>query len=101
MNTEGASVSIPAVYMGLQIAAEVKADDGMKLPLYLSYFGFKESDFPSEEKVMTDIRAQMDLLERLRTAPLVDPYTGPAILAGKASGVFIHEILGHRLEGHR
>jgi predicted Zn-dependent protease len=31
----------------------------------------------------------------------VDPYTGPAILAGKASGVFFHEILGHRLEGHR
>jgi TldD protein len=101
VNTEGASVSVPAVYMRLQIVAAVKADDGMELPLYLSYFGFKESDFPSEEKVMADIRAQIDLLDKLRTAPLVDPYTGPAILAGKASGVFFHEILGHRLEGHR
>jgi predicted Zn-dependent protease len=40
-------------------------------------------------------------LEKLKTAPVVDPYIGPAILSGKASGVFFHEILGHRLEGHR
>ena len=31
----------------------------------------------------------------------MEPYTGPAILTGQASGVFFHEILGHRLEGHR
>lgn len=101
INTDGSSISIPAVYMRLSITAAVKADDGMDLPLYLSYFGFKESDFPSEEQIMADIHSQIDTLQRLKTAPLVDPYTGPAILAGKASGVFFHEILGHRLEGHR
>jgi len=37
----------------------------------------------------------------LRKAPLVDPYTGPAILVNRASGVFFHEIFGHRIEGHR
>ena len=37
----------------------------------------------------------------LREAPVVEPYTGPAILSGTASGVFFHEILGHRVEGHR
>jgi predicted Zn-dependent protease len=40
-------------------------------------------------------------LEALRAAPLADPYTGPAILSGRASGVFFHEIFGHRVEGHR
>jgi len=40
-------------------------------------------------------------LQALRSAPLVDPYTGPAILSGRASGVFFHEIVGHRVEGHR
>jgi predicted Zn-dependent protease len=87
--------------MRIQIAAMAKADDGMELPLYLNYFGFKESDFPSEARVLSDISAMISNLEKLRTAPLVDPYTGPAILSGKASGVFFHEILGHRLEGHR
>jgi predicted Zn-dependent protease len=40
-------------------------------------------------------------LEALRVAPITDPYTGPAILSGRASGVFFHEIFGHRVEGHR
>ena len=34
-------------------------------------------------------------------APIVDPFVGPAILRGKAAAVFFHEILGHRIEGHR
>ena len=37
----------------------------------------------------------------LRRAPLADPYIGPAILEGRAAGVFFHEIFGHRVEGHR
>ncbi len=34
-------------------------------------------------------------------APVADPYTGPAILSGRASAVFFHEIFGHRVEGQR
>jgi predicted Zn-dependent protease len=37
----------------------------------------------------------------LREAPVVDPSSGPAILSGRAAGVFFHEIFGHRIEGHR
>ena len=40
-------------------------------------------------------------LKQLRDAPVIEPYTGPAILSGRAAGVFFHEILGHRIEGHR
>jgi predicted Zn-dependent protease len=101
VNTEGTTLTAPINYMRLQVSASTKADDGMELPLYLSYFGFKEPDLPSEDRVMADIAAMIGTLEKLRTAPLVEPYTGPAILSGKASGVFFHEILGHRLEGHR
>jgi predicted Zn-dependent protease len=101
VNTEGALISTPANYMRLYISATAKADDGMELPLGVSYFGFKEADLPLDDRVMADISTMIDTLGKLRTAPLVDPYTGPAILAGKASGVFFHEILGHRLEGHR
>jgi predicted Zn-dependent protease len=41
-----------------------------------------------------------DLLD-LKNAPLMEPFTGPAILTGRAAGVFLHEIFGHRIEGHR
>jgi predicted Zn-dependent protease len=40
-------------------------------------------------------------LEALRKAPLTEPFNGPAILSGRASAVFFHEVLGHRLEGQR
>lgn len=31
----------------------------------------------------------------------MEAYTDPAILSGRASGVFFHEIFGHRVEGQR
>jgi predicted Zn-dependent protease len=37
----------------------------------------------------------------LEKAPELEPFTGPVILSGKAAGVFFHEVLGHRVEGHR
>ncbi len=43
----------------------------------------------------------MATLKQLRDAPLMTTYSGPAILSGEASGVFFHEIFGHRVEGHR
>jgi TldD protein len=101
VDTEGALISAPTNYMRLQISATVKAEDGMELPLFQSYFGFKESDFPSDAQILADVKSMIADLDKLRSAPLVDPYTGPAILSGKASGVFFHEILGHRLEGQR
>jgi TldD protein len=40
-------------------------------------------------------------LEELKLAPVVDPYNGPALLSGEATGVFFHEIFGHRIEAAR
>src|SRR5882757_5602104 len=40
-------------------------------------------------------------LKDLRKAPASEPYDGPALLSGRAAAVFFHEVLGHRLEGHR
>ena len=40
-------------------------------------------------------------LEALAAAPLVEPYAGPALLTGRATAVFFHEVFGHRAEGFR
>ena len=40
-------------------------------------------------------------LNDLRFAPIGEPYSGPVLLGPKAAAVFTHEVLGHRLEGHR
>ena len=46
------------------------------------------------DKIASDLKA-------LRAAPVAEPYAGPALLSGRAAAVFFHEVLGHRLEGHR
>lgn len=101
VNTEGGEIASNEVYVRVMVQGMVKAADGMELPLYKSYFAFKPEDLPKDEEIVRDVNEMIATLEQMRSAPIVDPYTGPAILSGGASGVFFHEIFGHRVEGHR
>ena len=101
VNSEGTRVRTSETRFRLSINASTKAEDGMSLPLSESFTAFSAAGLPSEKEVLSTVARMIANLKALRTAPVVDPYTGPAILAGRASGVFFHEILGHRVEGHR
>ena len=101
VNSEGAEIRISQTYYRLMITAFTKAEDGMELPRYESFFSFTPDGLPDDEVVLRKVEKMIRDLEALRAAPVVAPYTGPAILSGRASGVFFHEILGHRVEGHR
>jgi len=101
VNTEGSRVADGSLACRLFVDAVTKASDGMELPLYLSYFSTTVAGLPDEKQVLSDIRKMIDLLGQLRKAPLVQPYSGPAILSGRAAGVFFHEIFGHRVEADR
>jgi predicted Zn-dependent protease len=100
-NSEGSQLATGDLQYRLFIQGITKAADGMELPLYNSYFSRTADGLPDEKQLLADVREMMNLLARLRTAPLVEPYSGPAILSGRAAGVFFHEIFGHRVEGHR
>ena len=100
-NSEGSQVTTGDVSWRLFIQAMTKADDGMDLPLYASYFARTAEGLPDEQQLIEEVRAMVGLLGRLRRAPIVDPFSGPAVLSGRAAGVFFHEIFGHRVEGHR
>ena len=101
LNTEGTEVVQNLTYARIMVQGATKADDGMELPLVLSYFAHTPERLPSDERIVKDANTMADKLIALRDAPIVDPYTGPAILSGSASGVFFHEIFGHRIEGQR
>ena len=101
VNSEGSEIRASETVYRISIIASTKADDGMELPLYRTYFARSPDGLPDDETVLRDVSEMIATLLALREAPLVDPYAGPAILTGRASGVFFHEILGHRLEGHR
>lgn len=101
VNNEGTEVVQNLPYAHIMVFGETKADDGMELPLNLSYFAYDPADLPANDKIIADAKEMVKTLEALRVAPVVDPYTGPALLSGPASGVFFHEIFGHRIEGQR
>ena len=73
----------------------------MELPRFETFFAFTPQELPDDETVLGAVRQVVSDLAALRQAPVLDPFTGPAILSGRAAAVFFHEILGHRLEGHR
>ncbi|MBI1876165.1 MAG: hypothetical protein HYS05_20050 [Acidobacteria bacterium] len=101
VNSEGADIRSGQVRWRIFISAMTKADDGMELPLYQSYFAQSAAGLPTEAQLVSDVRKMVATLKQLRAAPLVDPFTGPAILSGRAAGVFFHETFGHRIEAHR
>lgn len=101
VNSEGSKLKFDESTVRVFVYAKTKAIDGMSLPLYESYFAFTPEGLPNISKIESDIQNIISLLKKLREAPLMDTYSGPAILSGEASGVFFHEIFGHRVEGHR
>jgi predicted Zn-dependent protease len=85
----------------ISIYARTKADDGMELYRFESFDGHSLSKLPDDNVIRQTIETMVNDLKALRAAPVIEPYTGPAILSGRASGVFFHEIFGHRIEGQR
>jgi predicted Zn-dependent protease len=101
VNTEGSRLEHGRGFARIVIGAQSKAADGMDLVTSETFEAVDLRDLPKDKVVFDAIdRVARDLLGLLR-APVVDPFIGPAILSGRAAGVFFHEIFGHRVEGHR
>ena len=101
VSSDGSAIQSSQTYFRLQISAFSKADDGMELPRYETYFSYSPEGLPDDATVLKAVDKMIADLEALRKAPVVDPFTGPAILSGRATAVFFHEVFGHRIEGHR
>ena len=83
------------------ISADTLAADGTEIYEDGHFDGRTLDDLPDLETMKAAARAVQERLAALRDAPEEPPYEGPAILSGRAAAVFFHEILGHRVEGHR
>lgn len=101
VSSEGSEVVQNSTHFYVYVMGSIRASDGDILPLHKTYFGFSADQLPGREVIERDIRELIAKLEALKTAPVAEPYTGPAILHAQAAGVFFHEIFGHRIEGHR
>jgi len=81
--------------------AQTRAEDGMELLRVETFQAPAASGLPSEAELTAKVDKMAADLKALRNAPVAEPYDGPALLSGRAAAVFFHEVVGHRLEGHR
>ena len=101
VSTEGTRLLHGRTFANISITAQGKASDGMDLSAMQDFQGSDLDRLPKPEVIEAAVtRVSTDLGNLLR-APTVEPFIGPAILSGRAAGVFFHEIFGHRIEGHR
>lgn len=100
-SSEGSQLVTPHVRARLVVMAATRADDGMDLFRDQTFEAETVDGLPAQPQLEAAMRELGKSLEALRKAPVTEPFDGPAILSGRASAVFFHEVLGHRLEGQR
>ncbi len=101
VNSDGASIVTGNTYVRFIYSLYTRTKDGMDLSRVKIYDSDTPSEMPDEAVIAKDIDASIAELKALGAAAPEEPYSGPVILQSRAAGVFFHEILGHRLEGHR
>jgi predicted Zn-dependent protease len=100
-SSEGSGVVTPHLQARLVVLAVTRAEDGMDLFRDQTFEAETIDGLPPQAELESAVRSLGTSLEALRKAPVTEPFDGPAILSGRASAVFFHEVLGHRLEGQR
>jgi predicted Zn-dependent protease len=101
VTSEGTRLKTGSERWRLLVSASTKADDGMDLGQNYIFDSASPARLPTEEKAREEFDKVIRQVLALRKAPIVEPFSGPAILLNRASAVFFHEIFGHRIEGHR
>jgi TldD protein len=101
VSSEGTRLITERTRVHMSVQAKTRAADGMLLTNQVSIYAPVTERMPKDAALFARIRTLISELEALRVAPVLEPYTGPAILDGEATGVLFHEVIGHRLEGER
>jgi TldD protein len=101
VTTDGTRLEHGRLFTRMFVVARGKASDGMDLSTMQSFESDDPTKLPSDEQILAAVELAGANLSKLLQAPPSDPFVGPAILSGRATGVFFHEIFGHRVEGHR
>jgi TldD protein len=101
VTSEGTKLGFGQVHYRLELYVQSKAPDGMDINRFANFDWLEPKDAPDDKTVFARIAVMLKETEGLDRAPLIDPYAGPALLTGRASAVFFHEVFGHRSEGFR
>jgi TldD protein len=101
VTSENTRLQFGQIHYRLELFIQGKAPDGMDIDRYYNFDWNDPAAAPDDKTVLAECQVLRKELEALTAAPLVEPYAGPAMLTGRATAVFFHEVFGHRAEGFR
>jgi TldD protein len=101
VSSEGTRVVDSRPLIRVLALGSTRAEDGMELARSETFDAPAFDKLASEQVVTAKIEKIAQDLQKLKKAPVVEPFDGPALLSGRAAAVFFHEVVGHRLEGQR
>lgn len=101
VNTDGSSIQHGSDLFRVEVQGIALAPDGMDLRDFMSIEASDPAHLPADSVIQSRVQDLAAKLDALVSAPPAEPIVCPAILSGRASAVFFHEIFGHRIEGHR
>ncbi len=86
----------------LYMTAKILRSNGRTKTLNKRYNVRRLPELPSKEVMMNDVKELLHILNGLYDAPDFESFEGPLLLGSIATGIFMHEMIGHRLEsGYR
>jgi len=101
VNSEGSAAICQETYYELAVKAWHLTGDGTYLNSSRLFYVRKRSELPPKDVIAEAVDELARDLDELARSPVLEPYAGPALLSGLASGLIFHEAIGHRLEGER
>ena len=101
VSSEGARIVTSRALIRVLVLGSTRAADGMELARSETFDASSFDKLASDQEIIARIEKIALDLKKLKTAPIVEPFSGPALLSGRAAAVFFHEVVGHRLEGQR
>ncbi|MEQ9501263.1 MAG: TldD/PmbA family protein [Deltaproteobacteria bacterium] len=101
VNSEGSKFIAQENYYEVIINAWYLTKDGVYLHSARYFQATDPKQLPKLREVERAIdEIHEDLLSLAKAEPM-EPYAGPALMSGLATGLVFHEAIGHRLEGER
>ena len=101
VNSEGSKFICQERFYEVVINAWYLTEEGAYLNAARYFHARDADDLPKMSTIEATIDDIAEDLAGLARAKPLEPYAGPALLSGTATGLLFHEAIGHRLEGER
>jgi TldD protein len=99
VTSDGTSATDTRRVSGVIIVATAQAADGQELSRYFVRYGHTARDLPGDAELEAEAKTVAEQLKALRTAPVIDQYSGPILFEGEGAAGVVRETLAPHLGG--